>query len=116
MSDRRFYTAFPRHIVQQQGGVTLADLTVTNVLRPGLDTGTATATAPMAAVAGPVPADVVRDVPSTWKDKKSFGKLDQSLRRTVERGCAGPQSVIPHGPPPSAPSPFPPGRWGVGQR
>ncbi len=90
-SDLRFYTFFPRHIVQEQGGVTLVDLTVTDVLGP--DSGTAGA-ATLRAEAAPAPPNVVYGVPSTWKDKKSFGKLDQSLRQVIARGCDGPQSVI----------------------
>ena len=96
-SDFRFYTSFPRHIVQERAGVTLADLTVTRVSRAGLDMSSANgvhaANVEPVRVA-PVPSSDVRGVPSSWKDKKSFGKLDQNLRRVVARGCDGAQSVI----------------------
>ena len=93
--DFRFDTFFPHHIVQTDGAVTLVDLTVTRTrtsnvdlvfMSPDRPAGPSTATPP---AEPPVPP-----APASWKDKKSWAKLDASLQSTIARGCVTPPSVI----------------------
>jgi serine protease AprX len=90
-SDLRFDTFFPRHIVQRQGDKTLLDLTVTKTSAVNVDL---VMTAPENVRSENVASRTDRRPPSTWKDKRSWSKLDESLHRTFQRGCVTAPSVI----------------------
>jgi len=97
-SDLQFDTYFPHRIVQKQGSVTLADLTVTKTSTSNvalvMQAPSASASVVASDVAAPIPSDAHKRAPQSWKNAQAWKKLDESLRARVESGCSGPQAVI----------------------